>query len=194
MENAQNTGGKHNTAKIVLKNIRKIASVTLTVFLVVCVLIAVYAAINSKNGNGVMVGPYGIAVILTESMTPAIKAGSMIVIKNVPENQLVERDVITYRPIEGKSTLVTHRIVSVNTEDHAFITQGDANNIADSDPVHYDSIVGKVVLTVPILGYIVSYLKTPQGIVLFILFLALCSILGHLISAKKGKDRKKTNL
>lgn len=165
---------------------RKIISAALTIALAACILLMLYWAISGRNENGITVGSYGLASILTGSMEPEIQTGSLIIIKSVPEDQLMTGDVITYRPIEGRSILVTHRIVNKNSEDNSFITQGDANNIPDSDPVYFGSIAGKVIFTIPFLGYLVNYLKTPQGIIIFVLFIVLCEIIWRLIPKRKS--------
>lgn len=176
---------KVSTGKAVSTTIRKIISTTLTVVVAVCILFVLYAAISGRNENGIAVGPYGVAVIITGSMEPAIRTGSLIVIKSVSEDNLAAGDIITYKPIEGRSDLVTHRIIDEASEDNSFITQGDANDIPDFNPVYYDSIVGKVIFTIPLLGYLINFLKTPQGIVLLILFIILCEIIWRLIRKSK---------
>ena len=44
------------------------------------------------------------------------------------------------------------------------VTQGDANNIADTAPVAWQQIVGVYAFHIPYLGYISIYAKTPLGI------------------------------
>lgn len=65
------------------------------------------------------------------------------------------------------STLVTHRIVQENPD--GFVTQGDANNTADIQPVASEQIVGKVVLSIPAVGIVLGYLQTPLGLTCLVL-------------------------
>jgi signal peptidase len=51
----------------------------------------------------------------------------------------------------------------VEVRDQTFITKGDANEDNDSSPVPFDDVEGKVAFSVPLLGYVVSFLKSPFG-------------------------------
>jgi len=61
-------------------------------------------------------------------------------------------DVITF--YINDNTVVTHRVVDKDDDTESFRTKGDANEIEDGGSVAYDKVVGKVVLNVPYLGYI----------------------------------------
>ena len=82
--------------------------------------------------------------------------------KNFSESEAREGAVVTYQLPAG--TLVTHRIISVDKEEQTVVTQGDANNIADTAPVAWQQIVGVYAFHIPYLGYISIYAKTPLGI------------------------------
>ena len=58
--------------------------------------------------------------------------------------------------------LVTHRIIAIDGT--AVTTQGDANNVADS-AVDITALKGTVIATLPGVGNIVGFLKTPAGII-----------------------------
>ena len=66
---------------------------------------------------------------------------------------LAEGDVIAYAH-DGKT--IVHRITEVvqQPEGTAYITQGDANNAPDADPVQPSQIEGKVVARIPALGWV----------------------------------------
>jgi len=102
----------------------------------------------------------GVSVVLTGSMEPEFSAGDVIVVTAADE--YVERDIIVFQ--SGKKAVV-HRIVGFDGD--MVITQGDANNIAD-EPIEKSVIKGKVRFSVPLLGYIVLFLKRPLGTMLVI--------------------------
>ena len=52
------------------------------------------------------------------------------------------------------NTVVTHRVIDKDNDTESFHTKGDANETEDGGSVAYDKVVGKVVLNVPYLGYI----------------------------------------
>ena len=96
-----------------------------------------------------------------ESMTPAINVGDIIIMK--VDADIEVGDVITFH--EG-SYFVTHRVIGLSP--NGFITKGDANNDIDINPVYSKDIVGKVVLVVPYIGYIVHFARSFWGPVLLI--------------------------
>ena len=63
-----------------------------------------------------------------------------------------EGDIIQFRK---EKVTVMHRVVDIQeTEDlRFFITKGDANDEPDKDPVIPENVVGKLVLTIPKIGW-----------------------------------------
>ena len=90
--------------------------------------------------------------IATGSMEPEISVGDMVVVADW-QWDLAEGDVIAYAH-DGKT--IVHRITEVvqQPEGTAYITQGDANNAPDADPVQPSQIEGKVVARIPALGWV----------------------------------------
>lgn len=122
---------------------------------------------------GVLIIPkvmgYEEMAVLTGSMEPEYPVGSLIYVKEKDPETLQVGDVITYR-LSG-DTVVTHRIVEIDTEAQTVTTKGDANESNDGQPVAFDSIVGKAEFKIPYLGFISMNIKTPKGI------LAVCGVL-----------------
>lgn len=95
--------------------------------------------------------------ILTGSMRPTMPPGTLVVMKPVPIDQIGVGTVVTYQLSSGKSTVVTHRVVSVGFDgkgNRSFRTQGDANNVADALPVRPVQIQGRLWYHVKYLGYV----------------------------------------
>jgi len=118
---------------------------------------------------------YSLKMVLSGSMTPAIKTGSIVVVK--PALSYKIGDVITFQKGQGEENILTHRIISQTEQ--GFITQGDANNVADANPVGEKDILGRVVLTVPYAGYVVNFAHSKFGLILLILIPALLIIGGE---------------
>ena len=91
-------------------------------------------------------------VIYSGSMNPAIRVGDIVVVSEMNSDDIGVGDVIAYRLAE--STTI-HRIVDVKTQEGRieFITQGDANNSPDPEPVQQGQVLGKVVFTIPKIGW-----------------------------------------
>jgi len=111
-------------------------------------------------------------VVLSGSMEPAIKTGSIIF--SYPAESYVQGDVITFAPNGNAGKLVTHRIVTKTYPDGldsppSYLTAGDANEEFDSWEIKDENITGKNLLTIPYLGYIAEKAKTPYGFILFVI-------------------------
>lgn len=105
---------------------------------------------------------FSAAVVVTGSMSPAIEPGDLVVCRRAADYAV--GDVIMFR---SGVAIVTHRIVGGTAE--GFTTRGDANNVADTDPVPRGAVVGKVVFTVPKLGIFIEKLRTPLGMTALVL-------------------------
>ena len=105
---------------------------------------------------------FSAAVVVTGSMSPAIEPGDLVVCRRAADYAV--GDVIMFR---SGAAIVTHRLVGGTAE--GFTTRGDANNVADTDPVPRGAVVGKVVFTVPKLGIFIEKLRTPLGMTALVL-------------------------
>ena len=101
---------------------------------------------------------YNYKTVLTGSMEPAIPVGSIVITKEQSSYEI--EDIISF---QEKGSVITHRIISIDRE--RYITKGDANNVADTEEVQQKQILGKVILTIPLLGYLVMWLMSPVGII-----------------------------
>lgn len=94
------------------------------------------------------------AVVLSNSMAPALVAGDLIVIRAVPAYQ--SGDILTY---VDNQILVTHRLHAANPD--GLTLQGDANRSPDR-LVHPDQVLGKTILRLPAAGRISQWLRTKR--------------------------------
>lgn len=108
-------------------------------------------------------------IILSGSMSPSIPTGSVVLVQ--PQQTYDIGDVVTFRGSGDQKTFVTHRIIGVEQGQGglSYITQGDANRAPDGGNIPREAIQGKVVLTLPYIGYFVQYIKTPQGFIFLVI-------------------------
>lgn len=104
---------------------------------------------------------YSAAVVASGSMEPALSVDDLIVNHNQTDYE--EGDIITF---QNGDSLTTHRIVAVTEE--GYVTQGDANNVADQEAVSAEAVIGRVVGSVPYIGKLLAFLKTPFGMMLLV--------------------------
>ena len=94
------------------------------------------------------------------SMEPAIQVGDVVITKTVPVKEIQVGDVIRFR--DGRVSVV-HRVVDIQQHGNQviFTTRGDDNN-TDDPPISEQAYQGKVILTVPRIGWLAIYLR--QGL------------------------------
>lgn len=146
--------------------------------------------VNLNVKKGVYKYPiFGTYVIVSPSMVPTIKVLDGIVVKRV--NNFNMGDIITFdsTDIAFKDKTITHRIVGTETltnGDVLFRTKGDNNLIQDRTLVPSDNIHGRVVLTLPKIGYLQGVLTNP----IYLTFILLCVGFGVVYSTKKEIQRE----
>ena len=141
--------------------------------------------------------------IISGSMEPALKTGSVIGLKAANAADIVVDDIICFET-DDKSAPVCHRVVEEVLKDGVvyFRTKGDAVEERDDWLVRPENILGKVVFHLPGMGYFSAFLKTLPG---FIVFIALPALVIMLIELKdymvpkrarvrRAEERRKTFL
>ena len=125
--------------------------------------------------------------VLSGSMTPRIFTGSLIFVK--PTDIYSVGDVISYKNAESGNSApsITHRIIHIDNDNgtHLYTTKGDRNPSEDSQKVKEDQIIGKVILSLPLIGFASAFAKTKFGFILIIIFPAVMIVLSELNRMKK---------
>ena len=98
--------------------------------------------------------------VLTGSMSPAIEAGSVVVVRPRPCEEIGVGDVITYQIRSDDPATITHRVHGVQWSQaygRTLVTKGDANPVADRAPVREVQVRGSVWYAVPWVGRVARY-------------------------------------
>lgn len=113
-------------------------------------------------------GNYEIKVVKSGSMEPAIHVGSVVVIK--PAATYAVGDVITFGEDTKTQIPTTHRIVRIEGtgEQMSFTTKGDANDTEDQTSTSVARVKGKMLFTVPYVGYALAFARTKLGFLLLV--------------------------
>ncbi len=165
------------------------------IFLAFIVLIAVLLIVSVFP----ITGNYKIMTVISGSMAPEIKMGSVVMVKPVDEYKI--GDVITFGPYSKTKAPTSHRIYDIKVVDGqpVYITKGDVNNAPDTREIKKSDIVGKVLFSVPYMGYAVDFAKKPMGFALIIIVPAAIIIIDEIkkiygeIRKKKTTEVEKTN-
>lgn len=183
----------------------KLSTIPLSLFLVGFLLIApflllVRSAVLIRAGGAPQTF-FGLRFysVITASMEPAIKQGSLIIVRLcMPENVQVG-DIITYSlHIQDSQGTVTHRVIDIRTENGDetrlwFITKGDANAVADL-PVSAEQLIGKVIAKLGGMGRLIS--RFGMFLPLALLSFPLCWGLAVLFlsgMALRGRRKRRRN-
>jgi signal peptidase I len=123
-------------------------------------------------------------IVSSSSMEPRIGTGSLIVTHYIHPTQLQKEDTITFIAPTKDREFVTHRITSASHKQNLsiFKTKGDNNTSEDTWTLAGGAVVGKVIVTIPYVGFIVSFIKSKIGILLLILLPALYIIVDELFT------------
>jgi len=129
---------------------------------------------------------YRLFSVQSGSMEPAIGLGSVVVV--IPQESYGKDDVITFRSERSAKETNTHRVVEVLEDKDLnrieYRTKGDANEDPDSEPIPLRRVVGKVVFSVPYLGYPISFAQTQTGLIVLVVIPATLIAYSELISIK----------
>ena len=126
--------------------------------------------------------------ITTDSMSPSINTGDVIIVKKVQEEKLQAGDVITFKQ---QDKVITHRITHIDEQDgkKQYTTKGDNNNLEDNEKIEYSEIEGENVLTIPKLGYFIYALEN-QIVFLFIILILLITLFFKIRKDEKLENRR----
>ena len=124
------------------------------------VLCGLVAVVTVPRAAGVT--PY---TVLTGSMQPALGVGDVVLSERRPPLSVRPGDVVTFRDPSRDGALVTHRVESMRRHGPmvAFVTKGDANDVAEEWSVAADGSIGRAAVSVPKVGYVLQWAGSREG-------------------------------
>ncbi|MBQ3469306.1 MAG: signal peptidase I [Bacilli bacterium] len=159
-----------------LKIANKIFDIIFFIFLGLCLIVAVVPFVLRVH----------LYTIASNSMEPKMSVGDLVVTKKVELEDLKKQDIIAYR---RDDIVVTHRIIGINEKNNTLITKGDNNAYADSGEIIESQVLGKVILNIPFIGHIYSFIRIYSlWICIFIL------VFGCVLNYLNNKANKKNEV
>lgn len=177
------TGTKQNKIFQLISNILFVA------FMVVILFFIFITAQSRLTGMEPSILGHRLYIVESGSMEPAIKMGSMIGVKEIEASEIEIGDTVSFYT-QNKEAKVTHRIVDIKAGGDEIITRGDANNMDDPNPRSKNEVIGKVVFSIPFIGFIFHYLSKPISIVLIIILGAAWLLIPKILG--KGREKNST--
>jgi signal peptidase I len=174
----------------------------ITSFIIYGLLVAmIFLVVSSKMAGGTpkVIG-HEILTVLSGSMEPGIKTGSIIAIKPVEDpTEYKKGDVITFKSVDDPNKLITHRIIDVKKVESSvqYFTKGDNNDAKDPQPVSPLNIVGEYSgFTIPLIGEIMNFIQSKTGAIYLLIVPGVLMILWSIFSVWRSIaqiDSKKEN-
>lgn len=176
-----------------MANVFMYSIIVILIFIGILILLY-FIDVKKRENTSEWVAPlYGAYVIVSGSMEPTIKIRDAIIIKRYDDQELKVGDIITYRSEDPYfyGIMITHRIIDIthNEEEKVYITKGDNNATRDRLPVKSDQIYGKVIMMVPKIGYIQTFLATSYGWIIAVVIPCLGIIIADVIKLIKNLSR-----
>ncbi len=135
-------------------------------------------------------------VVASGSMIPELEVYDVLIVQgHEPFEDLEIGDIIVFNRPSDHNRVIVHRVVSIIDDDPKTLrTQGDANpaSIPGTDfPITDEEYIGKVVYTLPQVGYVTQLLKPPINYVI------IAVVIGVMVVkqiTKRKKEKKITFL
>lgn len=145
-----------------------------------------------------IVSPYENYVILTNSMTPVIDPGDLLVIdKRIDVDELKVGQIIGFKATIGDSVdkkVVFHYIHSIEFDESNSIiikTIPAISNVPDTWEIYEEDLVGTYVFHLPKIGKFIHFLKSPFGIIfMFGNVIVVFTLYNIIFKAKNAKTKK----
>lgn len=167
-----------------MKFIINLIQTALNIFLFAILPIVVFTLLSSKTG---IIAGIRSFVVLTGSMQPQIPVGSIVY--TLPSSRYEAGDIIAFTKNE---VTVTHRIIAIKTENGQtmYQTQGDANNVADTDLVAPRDVIGRMEVQFPGIGRVIGWLRTLPGFLLGVVMPGIVVIIFEILAIKRELEKE----
>lgn len=125
-------------------------------------------------------------VVVSGSMEPTIKTGSIVLTVPIDPKSVKTGDVVAFTSPQNSKDVILHRISGIKSESPLrFQTKGDNNNAPDNWDLMDVGVLGKQVYAVPYIGHIAAFVRTPRGFTLIIVLPALLFIISQILNIRK---------
>lgn len=161
------------------------------------VLLFVILIIGISIITGYILG-FRFMAIKTGSMKNVYDVGTLVIVDKLPADEIQIGDIISY-VADDSFTVVTHRVIDIDYENECIYTKGDMNNVADGSPVLFENLIGRVIMGIPFIGYLVIFVQGKVGRILvriavvIIIFICIQQLIYNKIKKRNEKKDEKTS-
>ena len=132
-------------------------------------------------------------IVLTDSMSPVIESGDLIICHTAEAEEIRVNDIISFfDPMGSGTAVVTHRVLEVVVENGeiSFRTKGDYNNAEDQVLVPAENLVGIYRSRIPALGNVAMFMQTTPGLIVCVVCPVLLLVGFDMLRRKKYEKAK----
>lgn len=180
--------------KVNLKPIGTIINIIKVICAIFLVMIIAVLALQRFTNNEQAIGGFRVFNVATGSMIPKYQVGDVLIVKEMPIEELKVGDDVTYLGKVGSFSgrVVTHQIIEIveSTEGKIFHTKGIANE-AEDPVISGEQIYGKVVYKCIIISLLTKLMNNMTAF--YIIFVIPLAILIFL-QIKESHDARKEDL
>ena len=177
---------KKGTFKKIFKFISDVISWTCLCILILIGVCIIWYIIQTKvyASKGEKYKPYiSLYTIISPSMEPKIKVYDVIVDTRVDSPEEIQvGDIITFVSTGSLSNgmTITHRVIDIINKDGkiSYVTKGDNNDSPDGALAHYENVLGKTILKIPMLGK-VQFLLANKGVWIIVVMIPALGIIAY---------------
>lgn len=176
----------------IVKILLNILKIIVFIILIGFILITVYQRIF-PNSNGIF--GYRTFVIVSNSMSPELTIGDVILVKQKPIKDITFGDIISYKGMSGdfEGKIITHKVEQIKEEDNhtIFYTRGEANTALDP-AVYDDQVYGVVIYKFIFFSIISKIIRNTFGFILLIVIPLIYIYYSEIIDIKdRIKEKRK---
>lgn len=159
--------------------------------LIIVVVLIVYICVFSlvakfvKNESIPMPLGFGAATVLTGSMEPTFHVDDLVIIAKTNDYEV--GDIAVY---QTGGTPTIHRIIGIDENSGIVQTKGDANDAEDT-PVLKSSLKGKYLFKLPLVGFVLKYLRSVPGLIMILVLIFTLFYLSVRAKEQDAQEREK---
>lgn len=176
---------------------KKVLNVLTSVVLVILIVIVIIVFVTRINNGVPSVFGFQVYRVSSDSMTPVLEVGDIILDKKVDPSEIHEGDIVTYQGQSGdfRDKIVTHKVVKepvLNDDGSYSIQTCGIREGAILDPeINSNQVYGKYLFKMAFLNGIYTFFLSPYGLVVFIgiiVILFAYEIISMILSYKSVDD------
>lgn len=175
--------------KSVGQHILTIVGIVLCVILIPMLIINCTLIVKSLTNRDDVPSMFGVApmIVLTDSMYPGIQSGDLVFCKTADAKDVKVGDVISFfdPAVSQRQSVVTHRVIAIDSKTGAFTTKGDANNTEDKLPVPPENLVGIYKARIAGAGNVAMFMQSSTGFVICVLLPIILLVIFDSVRRKK---------